>query len=106
MKDIILNNGVSIPSIGFGTYKSTVSKGFPVIMDAIRAGYRHLDTAAVYRNEEDVGRAIRESSIPRKDFFITTKLDRNRLGYESTYREFEASLRRIGTDYVDLYLIH
>lgn len=106
MKDIILNNGISIPSIGFGTYKSTESKGFSVVMDAIRAGYRHLDTAAVYGNEEDVGRAMKESGIPRKDFFLTTKLDRNHLGYENAYREFKASLKRLGTDHIDLYLIH
>ena len=101
-----LNNGVLIPRIGFGTYKTTVDDGYTVILNAIKAGYRHLDTAAIYNNEEEVGRAVRESAVPREEFFITSKLNRNRLGYESTKAEFEESLRKLGMDYMDLYLIH
>ncbi len=106
MKEIQLNNGVNIPVIGFGTYKSTVDDGYRVISDAIRAGYRHLDTAALYENEEEVGRAVTESGIPREEFFITSKLRRNCLGYESTKKELEESLKKLKTDHLDLYLIH
>ena len=106
MKNIVLNNGVKIPNIGFGTYKSTVENGSRVILDAIRAGYRHLDTAALYENEEEVGEGWKESGIPRDEFFITSKLRRNCLGYDSTKRELEESLRKLKTDYLDLYLIH
>ena len=106
MRDITLNNGVSIPQIGFGTYKTTVQDGYRIILDAIRAGYTHLDTAAIYGNEEETGRAVRESGIPREEFFITSKLNRNRLGYENTKKEFEESLRKLQMDYLDLYLMH
>ncbi|MCR5098886.1 MAG: aldo/keto reductase [Lachnospiraceae bacterium] len=106
MKEIRLNNGVTIPQIGFGTYKATTADGYEVVLDAIRSGYRHLDTAALYENEEDVGRAVRESGIPRDEFFITSKLARYALGYENTKREFEASLKKLGMEYIDLYLIH
>ena len=106
MKEVVLNNGVKIPGIGFGTYKSTIDEGFRIIADAIKAGYRHLDTAALYENEEEVGQALGESGIPRSEFFITSKLRRNCLGYENTKREFEESLKKLKTDYLDLYLIH
>lgn len=106
MKEVVLNNGVKIPVIGFGTYKSTIDEGFRVISDAIKAGYRHLDTAALYENEEEVGQALSESGIPRSEFFITSKLRRNCLGYDNTKREFEESLKKLKTDYLDLYLIH
>ena len=106
MKDIVLNNGISIPVIGFGTYKATTEDGYGIILDAINAGYRHLDTAALYENEEEVGRAVRESGIPRDQFFITSKLNRNYLGYENTKTEFDRSLKKLGTDHIDLYLIH
>ncbi len=106
MKEVVLNNGVKIPGIGFGTYKSTIDEGFRIISDAIKAGYRHLDTAALYENEEEVGQALSESGIDRKEFFITSKLRRNCLGYENTKREFEESLKKLKTDYLDLYLIH
>ncbi len=101
-----LNNGISIPCIGFGTYKTTVDDGYRIILDAINTGYRHLDTAAIYNNEEEVGRAVRESGVAREEFFITSKLNRNRLGYENTKKEFEESLKKLQTDYLDLYLIH
>lgn len=107
MKNMRLYNGVEIPVIGFGTYKATnADEGYKIVSEAIEAGYRHLDTAALYNNEEDVGRAVRESGIAREKFFITSKLNRNKLGYENTKREFEISCEKLGTDYLDLYLIH
>lgn len=101
-----LSNGVEVPAVGFGTYKAADNQDEAVISEAIRQGYRHFDTAAFYFNEEEVGRAIRKSGIPRKEFFITSKVWRDRLGYESTLKEFEESLKKLGMDYLDLYLIH
>ncbi len=106
MKTVILNDGNKIPEIGFGTYKSTDGSGYEVILDAIKAGYRSLDTAQLYENEEEVGRAVKESGIPREEFFLTSKLNRNLLGYESAKAEFEKTLKRLETDYLDLYLLH
>lgn len=106
MRTVRLNNGVEIPVIGFGTYKATGDDGWKVVLEAIEAGYRHLDTAMLYENEQDVGRAAKESGIPREEFFITSKLNRNRLGYQRAKDEFEESCRKLGTDYLDLYLIH
>lgn len=106
MKTVILNDGNKIPEIGFGTYKSTDGSGYEVILDAIKAGYRSLDTAQLYENEEEVGRAVKESGIPREEFFLTSKLNRNLLGYDSAKAEFEKTLKRLGTDYLDLYLLH
>lgn len=106
MKKNILNDGNKIPMVGFGTYKATNESGYEVILDAIKAGYRLLDTAKLYENEEDVGRAIKESKIPREEFFITSKLDRNMLGYETAKSELEKTLKRLDTDYIDLYLLH
>lgn len=106
MKYIQLNDGNKIPAIGYGTYKSTVQDGYKVILDAIHTGYRLLDTAKVYENEEAVGRAIKESGIARDQFFITSKLDRNMLGYHTAKAELENTLMRLNTDYLDLYLLH
>ncbi|MGN0955409.1 aldo/keto reductase [Dialister sp.] len=105
MKNIGLSNGVQIPSIGFGTYKAAES-GYEVIAEAIRAGYRHLDTAWLYGNEKEVGRAVKESGLPREAFFITSKLDRDHLGYENAKAQFRETLENLGMDYLDLYLIH
>ena len=101
-----LANGVEIPAVGFGTYKAADNQDERIISEAIRQGYRHLDTAAFYFNEEAVGKAVRESGIPREEFFITSKVWRDRLGYEAAMEEFETSLKKLGTDYLDLYLIH
>ena len=101
-----LANGVEIPAVGFGTYKAADNQDERIISEAIRQGYRHLDTAAFYFNEEAVGKAVRESGIPREEFFITSKVWRDRLGYEAALEEFETSLKKLGTDYLDLYLIH
>ena len=102
-----LSNEVSIPCIGFGTWQSPdgeIAKN--AVLSAISAGYRHIDTAAAYGNEGSVGEAIRESGINRKDLFITTKLWNTDHGYDTTMRAFEHSMKLLGLDYLDLYLIH
>jgi len=102
-----LNNGVEMPVFGLGTFLSergaTTRKA---VLYALEAGYRHIDTAAVYDNEADVGAGVRESSIPRTEIFITTKVWNDDQGYDSTLQAFDASLERLKMDYVDLYLIH
>ncbi|MFS0722528.1 aldo/keto reductase [Paenibacillus sp. 1P07SE] len=104
---VSLNNGVQMPRLGFGVFK--VKAGEEVV-DAVKAalaaGYRAIDTAAAYQNEEGVGQAIRESGIPREELFITTKVWNSRQGYDSTLEAFEESRRKLGLDYLDLYLIH
>lgn len=101
-----LANGAEIPAVGFGTYKTADNNDEAIIREAIRQGYRHLDTATFYFNEEAVGKAVRESGIPREEFFLTSKVWRDRLGYDSTIHEFEESCKKLETDYLDLYLIH
>lgn len=105
MRTVTLNNGVEIPQIGFGTYRSTESSS-EVMNTAIKAGYRFFDTASFYNNEEDLGHALQNSGIPRKDFFLTSKCWRTEMGYDNAIRSFENSLERLQTDYLDLYLIH
>ena len=102
-----LQNGVQIPCIGYGTFQ--VPEGEEVIssvISAIGAGYRHIDTAQGYRNEEGVGIAVKKSGVPRSELFITTKLANVDHGYEKTMAAFETSMKKLGTDYLDLYLIH
>ena len=106
MKKLILNNGNKIPIVGFGTYKSTKQEGIESVTSAISNGYSLIDTAAIYGNEEAVGKGIKASGVLRENIFITTKLWRESLGYESTKVEFEKSLKRLNLDYIDLYLIH
>lgn len=106
MRNLILNNGNKIPMVGFGTYKSNDQKGMDSVISAISNGYSLIDTAAIYGNEEAVGRGIKASGVLREDIFITTKLWRESLGYKSTKIEFEKSLNRLNLDYIDLYLIH
>ncbi|MDR2177794.1 MAG: aldo/keto reductase [Treponema sp.] len=102
-----LNNGVKIPCIGFGTWQAPDGDvAVSSVKAALKAGYRHIDTAAIYGNEESVGRAIRESGVPREEIFLTTKLWNTEHGYESALRSFEESAKKLGTGYVDLYLIH
>ena len=104
---VTLNNGVEIPILGFGVFQIPAEQTEQAVSDALAAGYRHLDTAAAYRNEEAVGRAIRNSGIARGDLFVTTKLWIQDAPVEdNTRRAFEASLTRLGLDHVDLYLIH
>lgn len=102
-----LANGLEIPSIAYGTWQMPNDEtGVAAVAAAIKAGYRHIDTAVGYRNEEAVGKAIKASGLPREDFFITTKLHNSEHGYDLTVASIEASLERLGTDYIDLYLIH
>ncbi|PLS14984.1 aldo/keto reductase [Bacillus sp. M6-12] len=104
---VTLHNGVEMPQLGFGVYK--VEKGSETVdsvKKALKTGYRSIDTAALYNNEEGVGQAIKESGIPREDIFITTKVWNSDQGFESTLKAFETSISKLGLDYVDLYLIH
>ncbi|HSH46443.1 MAG TPA: aldo/keto reductase [Longimicrobiales bacterium] len=102
-----LNHGGPIPLLGLGTFRSPAGEATrDAVRWALEAGYRHLDTAAAYGNEEDVGRGLRESGVPRDEVFVTTKLWKDSHGYDETLRAFDESLRRLGLDAVDLYLIH
>jgi 2,5-diketo-D-gluconate reductase A len=105
MQTVTLNNGVEMPILGFGVYQIPAEETEKAVTDALAAGYRHIDTAAAYANEEAVGRAIAASGIAREELFVTTKLWIQANG-ENTKRAFDASLQRLGMDYVDLYLIH
>lgn len=107
MKTRVLNNGVEMPVLGFGVYQITDARQCEQsVYDAIVEGYRLIDTAAVYENEEAVGRAIKRSGVAREELFITTKLWIQDAGYHSAKRAFENSLERLRLDYLDLYLIH
>ncbi|MGO4617313.1 aldo/keto reductase [Nocardia sp. 2YAB30] len=103
---IVLSDGNVIPQLGFGVFQVPAEGVFPAVTAALEAGYRSIDTAAIYGNEEGTGRAIRESGIPRDEVYVTTKLWNSEQGYDSTLRACEASLDRLGLDYLDLYLIH
>lgn len=103
----VLNNGVRVPVIGFGTWlmpdeETTVE----IIDDAIRDGYRHIDTAEYYKNEKSIGEAVKKSGLKREDLFITSKVWNTDSGYDKTMAAFERTLKNLGTDYLDLYLIH
>ena len=107
MKSYTLNNGVSIPVLGFGTWKAENGEvAYQAVLEALKAGYRHIDTAAIYKNEESVGRAIRDSGIPRQKIFVTTKLWNTNHSYDEARQAFEESMEKLGLDYLDLYLIH
>ena len=107
MKSVKLNNGLEMPMVGFGVYQVSDEDTEKAVLAALKAGYRLLDTAAVYGNEAGVGRAIKASGIPREEIFVTTKLWIQREnGYENTKKALENSLTRLGLDYVDLYLMH
>lgn len=102
-----LNNGVKIPRLGLGVYQSPPGEiTLRAVRYALKIGYRHIDTAQLYGNEADVGRAVMESGINREEIFITTKVWNSYQGYDSTLQACEGSLRRLGLSYVDLYLIH
>jgi 2,5-diketo-D-gluconate reductase A len=104
--DIVLNNGVRMPQLGFGVFQIPDAETTEAVAAALAAGYRSIDTAAIYGNETGTGRALAESGIARKDLFITSKLWIDDLGYEPTLAAFDASLSKLGLDYLDLYLIH
>jgi len=107
MKTIELNNGVKMPLEGFGVFQITdPDQCEKAVADAIRSGYRMIDTAASYNNEEAVGRAIADSEVPREELFVTTKAYIQQMGYDRTMRAFEESLQNLGLDYLDLYLVH
>jgi 2,5-diketo-D-gluconate reductase A len=107
VQTVKLNNGVEIPILGFGVFQITdPAECERSVVDAIQAGYRHIDTAASYKNEEAVGRGIRQSGVAREKLFITTKLWIQSNGYEGTIKAFEKSLQRLQLDTIDLYLIH
>ncbi|VEU82687.1 aldo/keto reductase [Acholeplasma hippikon] len=102
-----LSNGVKIPVVGFGTWQvKDGNEAYLSVMEALKVGYRHIDTAEAYRNEESVGRAIKDSGIPREELFITTKLWNQHGTYEEAKEALENSLKRLGLNYVDLYIIH
>lgn len=107
MKFKELNNGIKIPEIGYGVYRIPENgKTKECVLKALKAGYRHIDTAQVYLNEKEVGEAIKESGIDRKEIFLTTKIWISNFGDNKTYDSFIKSLNKLGTDYVDLLLLH
>ncbi|MBT2603199.1 aldo/keto reductase [Peribacillus frigoritolerans] len=104
---ITLHNGVKMPQLGFGVFKvKNGSETVESVKKAVEVGYRAIDTAAIYENEEGVGQAIRECGVPREELFITSKVWNTEQGYETTLKAFEDSLNRLGLEYLDLYLIH
>ncbi|PZG19707.1 aldo/keto reductase [Nonomuraea aridisoli] len=103
---VTLNNGVEIPQLGFGVFQVPDRETAAAVTAALRAGYRSIDTAAIYGNEAGVGRALAETGLPREELFVTTKVWNTDQGYDSTLKAFDASLAKLGLDHVDLYLIH
>lgn len=106
MEFVTLNNGLKMPQLGFGVWQVEDDKATPAVEKALETGYRSIDTAMIYKNENGVGRAISSSTIPREEMFITTKVWNGDQGYDNTLKAFDESLERLGTDYADLYLIH
>ncbi|OIK13149.1 glyoxal reductase [Bacillus sp. MUM 116] len=106
MNFVTLNNGIKMPQLGFGVWQVEDSQATAAVAKALEVGYTSIDTAMIYKNEEGVGKAIKASSVPRENLFITTKVWNSDQGYENTLRAFDESLVRLGLDYVDLYLIH
>lgn len=106
MNSVRLNNGISMPSIGFGVYQIPENETERVVTDALEVGYRLIDTASSYFNEEQVGNAIRHSGLKREDIFVTTKLWVQDYEYDDALRAFDLSMKKLGLDYLDLYLLH
>ncbi|MEW2288822.1 aldo/keto reductase [Streptomyces sp. NPDC047841] len=104
--NVTLNNGIEMPQLGFGVFQVPDDETTAAVTTALQAGYRSIDTAAIYGNERGVGRAIAESGIAREELFVTTKLWNEDQGYDAALAAFDASLDKLGLDYVDLYLIH
>lgn len=105
MEKFTLSNGVEIPAVGYGTYL-TSEKDDGTVAAALAAGYRHFDTASFYGTEQALGDALKASGVPREELFLTSKLWKDEMGYENALAAFERSLQKLGTDYLDLYLIH
>ncbi|PPK48261.1 aldo/keto reductase [Clostridium algidicarnis] len=106
-KSFKLNNGIQMPCLGFGTFEIEKDDAIRAsILEALNVGYRHIDTASMYKNEEGIGNAIKESDVLRREIFLTSKVWNGDHGYDSTLKAFEASLKKLKTDYLDLYLIH
>lgn len=105
MENFTLSNGVEIPAVGYGTYL-TGEKDNGTVAAALEAGYRHFDTASFYGTEQALGDALKASGVPREELFLTSKLWKDEMGYENALAAFERSLQKLGTDYLDLYLIH
>ncbi len=105
---ITLNNGIQIPQLGLGVFEEDfdISKTKDAVLYALKTGYRHIDTAAIYRNEEEVGKALKETDVPRNEIFITTKVWDTNQGYDKALKAYDASLKALKVDYIDLYLIH
>ncbi len=106
MNYVTLANGVKMPQLGYGVYQVTKEECERCVLDALKVGYRHIDTAQSYFNEEEVGNAIKKSNIPREEIFLTTKVWIEHYGYEQTKKSIKESLRKLQTDYIDLVLLH
>ena len=106
MREVRLNNGVMMPSVGFGVYQIDKSETKAAVLEALEVGYRMIDTAASYFNEREVGEAIRESGMPRESVFVTSKLWVQDYEYEDALKAFDLSMKKLGLDYLDLYLLH
>ncbi|MGY2063363.1 aldo/keto reductase, partial [Nocardia gipuzkoensis] len=103
---VVLNDGHVIPKLGFGVFQVSTDDAVAAVTKALEVGYRSIDTAAIYGNEAEVGRAIAEFGLPRDEVYITTKLWNSEQGYDSTLRAFDESMTKLGLEYLDLYLIH
>jgi diketogulonate reductase-like aldo/keto reductase len=103
---LTLNNGVEIPAIGLGVYQTPPEETVAAVVSALKAGYRHIDTAAAYGNEKEVGQGIRDSGVPREDIFIETKVWISDFGYDETLHAFEKSAAKLGVDQIDLLILH
>lgn len=106
MEYVTLNNGIKMPKLGYGVYQTPPQETKQCVLDAIEIGYRSIDTAQAYGNEEGVGAALKECGLPREEFFITTKVWISNAGYENAKKSIEESLRKLQTEYIDLLLIH
>ena len=106
MDFVTLNNGIKMPQLGYGVYQIKNSECERCVLDAIEVGYRSIDTAQAYGNEEAVGRALKKSGVPRSELFLTTKVWISNTGYKKAKASIEQSLKKLGTDYIDLLLIH
>ncbi|MFD5828508.1 aldo/keto reductase [Lentzea sp. NPDC060358] len=106
VEDLVLNNGVVMPALGLGVFQSPPEQTAAAVEEALRVGYRHVDTAAVYLNEKEVGEGIRRSGVPRQEIFVETKVWVSDFGYDETLHAFEKSARKLGVEQIDLFLLH